>query len=238
MQKKDKNIIYTEIRNYSDQKKINKVYLDNGFKFVPHLNIIINLTKDIEVLKKELHKEKRHNIGRAKNKGLVFSEISNSNQFENSIALIKETYNRIKLPGPSTEFLIQSQLNLNDNFKCYGIYLNNELIATRIVLLFNKTVYDWYAGSNPLYNNKYANDFIVWNILEMYHNNGFKLFDFGGAGHPDKAYGVRTFKERFGGEYVNFGRYLNIHKHLFYAIGVFFIKLLKYYKYELRKFKK
>ena len=36
--------------------------------------------------------------------------------------------------------------------------------------------------------------------------NSFHIFDFGGAGKPDKNYGVREFKRQFGGKLVNPGR--------------------------------
>ena len=35
--------------------------------------------------------------------------------------------------------------------------------------------------------------------------------DFGGAGKPDEPYGVRTFKAKYGGELVNYGRYVCVH---------------------------
>ena len=40
---------------------------------------------------------------------------------------------------------------------------------------------------------------------------GFDLFDFGGAGRPDEHYGPREFKAKFGGELVDFGRDVLVH---------------------------
>ena len=36
-------------------------------------------------------------------------------------------------------------------------------------------------------------------------------FDFGGAGRPDERYGVREFKAKFGGQQVNYGRFVCVH---------------------------
>ena len=35
---------------------------------------------------------------------------------------------------------------------------------------------------------------------------------FGGAGKPDKPYGVRDYKLKFGGQLVNWGRFEKVHK--------------------------
>ena len=44
--------------------------------------------------------------------------------------------------------------------------------------------------------------------------NGCHTFDFGGAGKPNKEYGVREFKRQFGGALVNYGRCKKIHSPL------------------------
>lgn len=70
---------------------------------------------------------------------------------------------------------------------------------------------DWYAGADRDYARLYPNDFLVWHLLQWGQTQGYQIFDSGGAGHPDKPYGVRDFKERFGGQLVNYGRSVKIH---------------------------
>jgi lipid II:glycine glycyltransferase (peptidoglycan interpeptide bridge formation enzyme) len=48
-----------------------------------------------------------------------------------------------------------------------------------------------------------------------------------GAGIPDRPYGVRDFKMEFGGEVVEYGRYLCIRKPVLYKIGKWGVKILK-----------
>ena len=57
--------------------------------------------------------------------------------------------------------------------------------------------------------------------------HGCNRFDMMGAGKPDEAYGVRDFKARFGGEQVEYGRFLYIRKSLLYWIGKLGVKFLK-----------
>jgi lipid II:glycine glycyltransferase (peptidoglycan interpeptide bridge formation enzyme) len=54
----------------------------------------------------------------------------------------------------------------------------------------------------------------MWYILEWGVKNGYRVYDFGGAGKPGEEYGVRNFKAKFGGQLVCFGRNIYIHKPL------------------------
>ena len=59
-----------------------------------------------------------------------------------------------------------------------------------------------------------------WGIV-----NGIKVFDWLGAGKPNKEYGVRDFKLEYGGKVVEFGRYEKIHKPFLMEIGKIGLKL-------------
>jgi lipid II:glycine glycyltransferase (peptidoglycan interpeptide bridge formation enzyme) len=79
-------------------------------------------------------------------------------------------------------------------------------IGARAVLLYKDRIYDWYAGASVDMLSFYPNECLVWHILKWGIENKYSIFDFGGAGKPDKPYGPREFKRRFGGELVNYGR--------------------------------
>jgi lipid II:glycine glycyltransferase (peptidoglycan interpeptide bridge formation enzyme) len=49
-----------------------------------------------------------------------------------------------------------------------------------------------------------------WFELRWAHDNGFSVYDSGGAGQPDVPYGVRKFKSKFGGRLVQYGRYRRV----------------------------
>jgi len=57
---------------------------------------------------------------------------------------------------------------------------------------------------------------------------GYKSFDFGGAGSPHEEYGVREFKRRFGGDLVNYGRYMNVHNKILFYLAKKVIELKKH----------
>ncbi len=84
-------------------------------------------------------------------------------------------------------------------------------IGAAIRLLYKDTIYAWYAGAVRDYASYKANDLLNWHILEWGAQNGFKCFDFGGAGKPDQDYGPRKFKAKFNGRLVNYGRNICVH---------------------------
>jgi serine/alanine adding enzyme len=47
--------------------------------------------------------------------------------------------------------------------------------------------------------------------LQWGAENGYRLYDFGGAGKPGEVYGVRDFKAKFGGRLVEYGRFTVTH---------------------------
>jgi len=51
-----------------------------------------------------------------------------------------------------------------------------------------------------------------------------------GAGKPDEDYGVREFKSKFGGELVNYGRFIRINNPFYYKLGELGLKIL--YKFN------
>jgi serine/alanine adding enzyme len=48
-----------------------------------------------------------------------------------------------------------------------------------------------------------------------------------GMGSPQKPYGVRDFKTKFGGEVINFGRWQLINNKFRYQLGLFGYYILK-----------
>jgi lipid II:glycine glycyltransferase (peptidoglycan interpeptide bridge formation enzyme) len=92
-----------------------------------------------------------------------------------------------------------------------GIYEDGELVAHRILFRHNEVLHDWYAGSDSKKPKLNANDFAVYHSLKYGSEKGFKTFDFGGAGVPNKPYGVRSFKLQFGGTLINQGIFYKEH---------------------------
>ncbi|MBN1780746.1 GNAT family N-acetyltransferase [bacterium] len=103
----------------------------------------------------------------------------------------------------------------------------NEYIAASVDLLFKNTMYGWYGGFDRDYAKLLPNEMIMWHLLSWGAKNHYQWYDFGGAGQPEQKYGVRNFKAKFGGNLVNYGRYLNVHAPLRYCLGTVSYKILQ-----------
>jgi len=55
--------------------------------------------------------------------------------------------------------------------------------------------------------------------------NGYKVFDFGGAGSPDREDGAGRFEKQFGGEQINYGRLIKVYRPLTLKLVEFGMKL-------------
>jgi lipid II:glycine glycyltransferase (peptidoglycan interpeptide bridge formation enzyme) len=95
-------------------------------------------------------------------------------------------------------------------------------------ILKGKAIYEWYVyGLDEEYRDHYPSVVATYAAIEYAKQNDIPLFDFMGAGKPDIPYGVRDFKMEFGGELVEYGRFLCIRKPLLYWIGKLGVKWLR-----------
>jgi lipid II:glycine glycyltransferase (peptidoglycan interpeptide bridge formation enzyme) len=83
-----------------------------------------------------------------------------------------------------------------------------------------KTIYEWYVcGLDQEFKNLYPSVLATWAAMDYGLKHGIGEFDFMGVGIPGKPYGVRDFKERFGGEMVNYGRFSRINNKFLYIFA-------------------
>jgi len=208
-------VIYTQFRNLWEWSfSEHNVFKSNGFLPIDHLDIIHDLSYDSDIILMNMNQGRRKNIKRAIKQNVIFEEISNREEFLSSLHLIVSTYNRIKLPLPDKTFFceVYNELQHKGMLKIFKVSFLNKMIGVRFVLCYKSLIYDWYAGASESDLDKYPNDLLPYKVMEWGHVNGYKFFDFGGAGKPNKAYGVRDYKLKFGGTLVNYGRYEAIHQ--------------------------
>jgi serine/alanine adding enzyme len=224
-------VIFSEIRNLHNCRDQSDIFCKANFIYDPHLDILINLKKKEEELMNSIQKNKKRNYTKSTNKGVCFKEVNDEKELQEGFKLINSTYDRVKLPKPADNLFICAIELLSPNFiKVFGAYSDSKIIGIRIILTYKKMIYDWYAGSDNESRNMYPNDFLILKILLWGGSNHFSIFDFGGAGKPNVPYGVRDHKMKFGGELVEFGRYIKIHNRMLYKIGLFGLQVLKILK--------
>lgn len=222
--------IYSQFRNlWQWTNKQKEIFKKNGYDYEAHLDILIDLNNSADDLLMKMHKGRRKNIRRAERLPLEFSEIEKTSDLEKSLYLIEHTYKKVKLPCPDKSFFISANeiFSKNGRLKMFVAKYKDEVIACRFVLCYKTLIYDWYAGANDKHLDKYPNDFLPWKVMEWGIDNGYKIFDFGGAGKPNVPYGVRDHKIKFGGSLKEFGRFTKVSNKSLYKIGELGMKILK-----------
>ncbi len=105
----------------------------------------------------KISKGKKGNISKSQNKGTIFREITNLQDFCKGVELIVSTYRRIGLPCPPKDFFYNI-FNFHKEsglIRSFGVFNQDALIAMRIEVCFKESIYDWYTGSDEKYNSRY-----------------------------------------------------------------------------------
>lgn len=230
--------IWSEIWNFNDTKQTLKTL--KNYHFEDHLNFLIDVNRSEEIIWREIHESRRKNINRAIKKDLVIEEVENQAQLDIIYQLVSETYRRVKVPlSDSGLFKSAYQILVSRGLaKFFLVKHNNDYIGARIVLTYNKKIYDWYAGASPDSFEFYPNDYLVWSVLKWGVKNGYKVFDFGGAGKPNVPYGPREFKRRFGGDLTNFGRLIRVYSPWKYRLAHWGFKVYQFLLLQIQGEKK
>jgi serine/alanine adding enzyme len=208
--------LFTEFRNLSDLREIHPVLGQNGFAYEDHLNFLIDLDRPVPGIWHEVNASARRNIKKAQRSGVLIEELIRPEEIPGAYAVLKEVYKRIQVPLPDISLFQAAFTNLHPKgmLKILLARVEGKIVGVLCLLLYKGTIYYWYTGTLREYASYRTADLLVWHILELGSCSGYKLFDFGGGGKPNKPYGVRDFKAKYGGTMVNFGRNINIHSPL------------------------
>lgn len=205
--------LFTELRNLSDLSAIQPILQDNGFIHEGHLNFLIDLQRPTEEIWSSVDGNVRTNVRKARRMGVAIEEVTSLDKVPAAYAVLASVYERIQIPlAPLSLFEAAFEvLHPQGMIKLLMACVKDTCIGIAIRLLYKDMIYAWYAGTIRDYAKYKANDLLNWHILEWGAQNGFKCFDFGGAGKPDQDYGPRRFKAKFNGALVNYGRNTCVH---------------------------
>lgn len=225
----DKGVIYTQIRNHNEMLSVNDAFQECGYRFHSHLNFIITLDNEEDVWNR-IGKGRIKQIKKAQKNELYVDVYEPGKITDELIAqgyeVIRSVYQRAGLPLTD---LAQIKATNREGLLVVFVVRNaeGEMLGSRFGLLYRDSIYGWYAGSYSQYYSLFPNDILIWETLRWGIRKGYKTFDYGGAGEPNKPYGVRAFKQQMGGTLVNFGRYEKIHRPALFKIGVMGIKMMR-----------
>jgi len=229
----EKETLFTEIRNINESTHCILPFAKEKYKFIPHLNYILDLTLGEQTLWENLSQGLRKSLRKAQEGTIEVIELTTGDHIEALHSLVSTTYSKVHIPCFDLE-IFKKAWNLLSPAGYIRVTLakdHERLLAARAALIYNGRVFDWFAGSSEQGDAKSANALLAWDMIRWGCQNGAKCFDFGGAGDPNKHYGVREFKMRFGGQLVNYGRFMRIYSTARYMTGSLGYKILRRFLY-------
>lgn len=212
-QETGRTTLFTELRNLSDLVCVQTIFDDVGFVYEDHLNYLIDLQQPVDEIWKRVKSDVRTNVRKARNKDVVIVEASTIDEIKKAYAILKKVYQRIQVPLAAAS-LFESAfrvLHPRDMFRCFLAQVDGVCIGAAFRLCYKDVIYAWYAGIDKTFTSYKAQDLLNWHVLEWGAENGYKVFDFGGAGKPQEEYGPRRYKAKYRGDLVNYGRNVYVH---------------------------
>jgi hypothetical protein len=206
--------LFTELRNLSDLSPIQPVLNQHGFIYEDHLNYLLNLDCSPDDILRGIGRRTRKHIRRGLRSGeVVIKEIVGREQISLCYDLLRKTYATAQVPLADQSLFGATfdTLYPRGMVKFFTAWIGEACVATSVDLVYKDTIYGWYGSVDREYIAYMPNELLMWHILQWGSENGYHVYDFGGAGKPNEKYGVRDFKAKFGGRLVNYGRNIRIH---------------------------
>ncbi len=222
-----KDAIYIETRNFNDYTQWRFIFEQCDFAYHPHLNFHVDTTSK-EIVDKNLGKSRKRDIRTTIREGVTPVMQPTIEQVREYYQILHTLYTtKVKTPLFSWHFFEQLYHTEHARF-ILTEYQGRIIGGTVCVELPSRALYEWFAcGEDGVYNHIYPSCYATYLGIQYAAESGCQIFDMMGAGKPDEAYGVRDFKAKFGGELVEYGRFLCIRKPLLYWIGKMGVKWLK-----------
>ena len=225
-EKLSKKVIYVEIRNNNDYSKYKHTFETIGFEYQPHLNFLVD-THDHENMLAEISSSSLRKARKASSQGVVVSLTKQQEDVDGFYKILYNLYRqKVRKPLFPKEFF--EKLVQQPDGHLFVARYSDKVIGGMVCVSFNNRIlYEWFVcGDKNEYNHLHPSAFINYKVLQFAAERGYEKFDFMGAGKPNVEYGVRDFKQKFGGELVEWGRYIYICNKILHKLGRFVIEKL------------
>lgn len=231
--------IYIETRNFNDYSRWKGAFEKVGFAYQPHLNFHVDCT-DKEKMWELLSENRKRQIRKGKwthgrNNRSNENEIRMdewTNVSENDIRewygiLAKLYHTKVKTPLFPLSFFLEAYKQSIGKFLLVK-YEGKVIGGSMVVELEGKVVYEWFeCGLNDECKDQYPSVMATYAGMEYTNAHHIPRYDMMGAGEPNKPYGVRDFKAEFGGELVEYGRFLQVAKPMLYRVGSMGVRCIR-----------
>jgi serine/alanine adding enzyme len=213
-------VLFTEVRPLYAPGRERAALEARGYAYEDYLNFLIDLRRPKQELLAAMSNGCRAIIRRGERQGIHVEEMNTPQGVDLLYRFLVAGYERARVPLADKSLFVHAleALNRFDMIKIFVGYLNDQPVGASVVLLFKGRVYEWYWAAERI-KSVYPAECITWHRIAWGQEHGFALYDFGGAGWPNKPYGVRDFKAKFGPQLVQYGRYRKVYSRLRFSLA-------------------
>jgi CelD/BcsL family acetyltransferase involved in cellulose biosynthesis len=183
-----------------------------GYQFLDYLNYIVDVSQPPDVLWRAMQRDARRGVRESQREGFETRRINAPDAVDHLYSLLLMSYGNASVPLAHRSLFEAAFATLHETgrLKMEAVVKDDTPVAMLAMLLFKDTALAWYCGTQRLRGFSPL-DYLIWREMLWCHEQGYTVFDMGGAGWPNEPYGVRRYKSKFGGKLVRYGRYRKIY---------------------------
>lgn len=236
-----KRSLFTQFRNSHDLTDLIPLFRERRYEFQERLNLLVSCVSRDKAWQ-NLSASRRRQIRLSQKNGATIIENPDKNQVDAFYSILKDLYEqKIKKPLPGKPFFYAlaglsetsrstaANISPDDQADKQTAYSKTLLVmhegrvigGIACVLTPGKCIHEWYVcGLDLEYKRRqiFPSVMATWAAIEYATANNIPTFDFMGLGKPGEPYGVRDFKEKFGGSWVNHGRFFRVNQAFLYFL--------------------
>lgn len=217
--------LFVQFRMAQEMEWLEEVFRDFNYSRYDRLNLLTPVA-DMERAWLAMSASRRRQIKKSVAAGLTVSFTPNPHEVKQFYQLLSRLYKqRIWKPVPQEAFFHR----LNHLFQkgkiqgCFAVCIFEGRVVGGIICpeTPGEVLHELYiCGDDKTLSKRqvYPSVVATWAAMTEASGRGCHTFDFMGMGVPQRPYGVRDFKARFGGRWVNPGRWNKRYNRLLYIV--------------------
>jgi len=152
-------------------------FLWSGYSIEPQYDYIIDLSRGVDSLLRDIDKKQRQNLSRAKKRGILV-ELGGKNEYEEILNLMDIRYKQQgKIVSPSRKYLLDIYDAYKDNMKIFIAKIDNKIVTGSIDFQYKDTHYSWIGNPKPKnHTTPSPNDLVIWESVRFAQEKGMKYY--------------------------------------------------------------
>lgn len=203
--------LFAEVRPINEVADSEVPLSEVGYQRLGYLNYELSLEGSEADLFDRVGPKVRNNVRSATRQGVTVEQVEPSEHVNLVYELLEYSYARSRTPMVDrSHFEAASRAFAPDQLKVLIARQGDRAISVGCFLSFKDRITCWYAGTRRIPGLP-AMSLVFWEAIRQFASDGYKVFDFAGAGWQGESYGPGKFKRKFGGLQTNYGRYRKVY---------------------------